>query len=511
MNKLVEGKANIKGIVGLEINENKAILFVQDQNGNISTITKPHRFWILSHVPLTNNPPKLSGNLHYSYGYQFENRKAWSAQRAKWKDQDIYSIWNEQEACQVKDGYCYYQGLQQKDISLLSFDLETTGLDGNAPDAKILLISTTYRDQHGSVNKLFSYDDYENEREMIDDFCTYVCAKNPSLLVGHNVISYDFVYLDARARANNTELLLGRDGSAARLSNYESNFRLDGNRDLNYRKVKVYGREIIDTFFLAISFDVAKKYESYALKPLIKQLGFEKLGRQFYDAGLIRKNYTNPDEWVKIKQYAIDDAEDAVKIWDFMGGPYFYSANNIPKPFGEIVVSATGSKINSMMVRAYLQDMHSLPKASPIDDVKVEGGISFGVPGIYKSVLKIDLKSAYPSQILRFKIYDKEKDPNAYFYEIVKYFTERRFEYKKKAKETGLKYWKDLDDTSKIFINSAYGALNTRGLLFNSPHNAAKITKETRNVIDLALKWASGKGSDYWVKEYGNKEFESDL
>jgi len=317
MDKLLYGKSGIKRIVGLEVNDGHAEIFQQNGDGTISSLFVDHKYWILCNDNITGNFIRLDGELHYKYGTQFNEREKWAKARSLRKvTHDIFTIWNLEEAMMVKDGLCFYQDLKQKDVSLLSFDLETTGLNGNAEDAKILLISTTYRDISGQVNKLFAYDDYQSEKDLIEAFCEYIIDKNPSLIIGHNIIGYDFQYLQTRADAVGAKLNMGRDKSPVKFANYDSNFRLDGTRNLTYKAVSIYGREIVDCFLLAVSFDVSKSLESYGLKPMIKQLGFEKEGRQHYDAALIRKNYKIKSEWEKIKQYAIDDAEDPIKIWD---------------------------------------------------------------------------------------------------------------------------------------------------------------------------------------------------
>ena len=507
MNKLLYGKSELKNVVGLEVNDEHAEVFQQNENGTISSLFIQHRYWILSDFNINGKFAKLDGNLHYKYGTQFKDRESWAKARSVWKvTNDIFSIWNPEEAMMVKDGICFYQGLKHKDVSLLSFDLETTGLDGNAEDAKILLISTTYRDISGQVNRLFSYDEYESEGEMIEDFCSYVRLKNPSLLIGHNIIGYDFLYLHLRAQANDVKLSLGRDGSDVKFASYDSNFRLDGTRDLTYKAVSVYGREIVDCFLLAVSFDVSKSLESYGLKSMIKQLGFEKEGRQHYDASLIRKNYTNKEEWSKIKQYAIDDAEDAVKIWDYMGPLYFNMAPMIPKPFTEILLSASGSKINGMMLRAYLQDRHSIPKAD--ETKKYEGAISFAVPGIYSNCFKIDLASLYPSIMIEYEVFDDRKDPKGYLLHFVKTFREKRLEYKRLAAETNDNYWKELDTTAKGILNSFYGFTGTAGLNFNSMDCAEFITAKGREILSYTIKWASGKDLSEFITEDGQDESE---
>lgn len=179
------------------------------------------------------------------------------------------------------------------------------------------------------------------------------------------------------------------------------------------------------------------------------------------------------------------DADDALALWDLQGPSSFYMCQSVPKSFQEIVCGATGSQLNSIMCRAYLQDGHSLPKAS--DAARYEGAISVGNPGIWRNVLKWDVSSLYPSIMIEYKVYDQKKDPKGYFKELVETFTKQRLEHKKLAKQD--KYYDDLQVAEKTFINSAYGFLGTQGLLFNSPINASFITEKGREILNKAFNW----------------------
>lgn len=508
IDKLLYGKSGLKRVVGLEIEDSNAIAFIQDEDGIVRTECLPHRFWILSNTQIDRKFHKLAGELHYCYGKQYVDRKEWMRDRSIYRNtgEDTYSIYDNVEAMMVKDGITFYRDMKLKEVSLLSFDLETTGLDGKAKDAQVLLISTTFRDIHGQVNRLFSYDEYENEGQLIGAFCDYVREKNPSLLVGHNIITYDFVYLRDRAAANDASLKLGRNDSEVKFDSYESKLRMDGTRDLLYYNLKVYGREVVDTFMLAISFDVSKSMETYALKPLIKQLGFEKEGRQFYDAANIRKNYKDPGEWEKIKQYSIDDAEDPLKLFDYMGPLYFNMASMMTKPFSKVLLSASGSKINGMLVRAYLQDGHSIPKADQVR--KFQGALSWGQPGIYRNVRKVDAVSLYPSVIIQYSVFDIDKDPKAYLLELVKIFRAKRLEYKKLAVETGDSYWKEMDTTAKGILNSFFGFFGCPGLNFNSFECAEFITATGREILETAITWATSKKFKDLAPEYYEQDSE---
>lgn len=512
--KLLHGKAgrNWHSIVSIEIQDDRATFFHQDENGSIYKTLNGNKFWILTNDP-KSGWSKLKGENYYQYGKQFESREEWEQKRRQLKksDKDIYSIYDPKESFQILKGYTYYRGLKPKDISILSFDIETTGLLFNK-DSKILLISNTFRKNEKQWNaetetwkdnfiiekKLFAYDEYQDEGEMIKAWCNWVRKMDPSIICGHNIQSFDLKYLEFIARKFNTQLNLGRDRSEMKTDHYESKFRKDGSQDLHYKRSKIYGREICDTLFASYKFDIAtKKYPSYGLKPIIASEGLQAEHRTFYDASQIRHNYKNPVEWSKIKEYAKDDSDDALKLFDLMIPSTFYSAQMVPKPMQAIVESATGSQINSMMVRSYLQQGHSIPKADVVNE-KFDGAISYGNPGIFSNCIKWDVASLYPSIMLQYEIYNKDKDPEGNFLKILQILTNERLNNKKLAKETNNDYYKGLEQSQKITINSMYGFMGTNGLQFNYLKGAEKTTEYGREILKTAIKWATGK--DYNVQ-----------
>ncbi len=495
MNELIFGRNSQQNIVSVEIHDNSIDLFVQDEQGNISVITEPNKLWLLCNVRIDETWKRLKGNLHYKYGKQFSSIKEYYDTKYSLKQYDIYTISDLKEQSLVNKGLTYYKGLSPKDISILSFDIETTGVDHNK-DSKLLIISNTFRDSKGNVTrKLFAYDEFEDEGEMLKSWVAWIHKIDPSILLGHNIFNFDLLYIKFIADRYDVSLDLGRDGSALKFATRSSQYRVDGSRDLEYFNIKCYGREVLDSYMLALKYDVVtKKYESYGLKKIIAQEGLEDKDRQHYDAGQIRFKYKDPIEWSKIKLYAEKDSDDALKLWDLMCAPFFYSSQMIPKSFQRVMLSAPGSQINSMLVRSYLQEGHSIPKASYIGHI--QGGLSFAIPGRYSNVLKIDIKSEYPSAIREYKIYDKEKDPNANLLNLVDFLTEKRFEYKELGKTDS--YYRDMDSTMKVLINSIYGMLNTQGLNFNSPKCAEKVTYWGRELIKFSIEWATGEEYEIW-------------
>lgn len=494
-NDLIYGKNKTERIVSLEVCDDVLEIFTEDKNGVVSSHYKDNVYWILTNRPYGSfTYYTLEGNLHYKYACTFTDKNKFFKFRNYLKSQqaDFYCVNDGKEAIMLRDGYTYFKGMEFKDVSILSFDLETTTLK-HKNDSKVLLISNTFRKNGKLEKKLFCYDEYDSQGEMLLDWCQLVRDMNPSIISGHNIMSFDLPYLQYIADQENVQLLLGRDDSPIKFNEYESKFRKDGSQFYHYHKAHIYGRELCDTLFLAIRYDAAeRKFESYGLKQIIKQLNLEDPNRVFYDASKIRHNYQIPEEWEKIKTYCINDSDDALKIFDIAGPSTFYATQSIPKSFQSVVESATGSQINSIMVRAYLQDKHSIPKAH--DAEHYEGAISIGNPGVYRNVWKVDVASLYPSIILECNVCDSEKDPKEYFLEFMQTFTNERLKNKKLVKslyDEGLKkYHDDLQAAQKIFINSGYGFLGTSGLNFNSPSKAAFITEKGREILNKAMEWA---------------------
>lgn len=505
MSDLIYGKNKTEGIVSIEVEDDKAFLFIEE-NGELKEEVVPNRFWILSEEKLKKEAVRLEGNLTYKYGLQYKERSEYTKMRNIFKNKEVYSIYNAQEALMVKDGYTYFKGFKDhKSISTLSFDIETTGLTMDK-NSTVILIANTYRKGDVLIRKMFCYDEYESQKEMIDTWCNWVREINPSFMVGHNILIYDIPYLMHCAKMSGTYLKLGRNDSAPFVSPVTSKFRKDGSQTLDYNKIRIYGREIIDTMFLSIKYDIARKFPSYRLKEIIQFLDLEVEGRVFYDASTIRDNYKDPIEFEKIKKYAEHDGDDSLSLFDKMIPAQFFWTQSVPKTFQEVNESATGSQLNSILVRSYLQEKHSIPKADEVQNF--EGGISMGVPGIYKNAFKVDIQGAYPSSIIIANLYDEKKDPKAHFLNMVKILMQERVKDKKMFKQTNDPYYEGLQSAKKIAVNSAYGLCGAPGLNFNSPKIAAKITEMTRGFLDRAIIATTGKDHTYWNPNLQDEENE---
>jgi DNA polymerase elongation subunit (family B) len=489
---LIFGKDKTENIVSIEIVNDELWLFKSD--GDIEK--RPMVYWLLSTTKLMRQSKRLQGSQHYRFITTFDSKAEYDKKRNMWRNKDIYCIWDNVEAAMVYYGITMFKGMKVEDLKVLSFDIEGAGLDHNE-DSQVFMISNTVKQYGEIVSKVhFRVDEFEDAGEMIETWCKYVQKQDPDIINGHNVFGYDLDYLRFVAKQYDKKLELGRDCSPARFGTRPKKYRVDGSNEWDYINCKIFGRHVIDGMFLAVKYDIGRNYPNWKLKDIAEHEGLVKKDRQFYDAALIGRNWHIPEEREKIVAYGIDDSDDSNNLFYLHIPSFFYMAQSIAKPFQTIINGASGAWLNSIMVRSYLQINHSIARTSEME--YVAGGMSYGCAGVYSNVSKWDAKSYYPSTILAFDIYDREKDPNAHYLEMVRYFTNKRFEQKRMHKETGDSYYDDLQASSKVFINSAYGLLGTAGLNYNSFPNAQLITKCCRAGLQKCILWATGKTVDHW-------------
>lgn len=487
--RLTYGKNTMSNIVNITIEGDLAHIFTE-KDGVVSCEEIKYKHWVLSSKPTTREFKRLIGEQHFKYIKEYETAEDFERIQFNIYKMGLYHITNKAEAMMVRHGYTYFKNSKVEDVSVLSFDIETSGLNPMADDAKVFLITNAYRKGNKTIKRTFNVDDYASQYDMIQDWAKWFCEIDPSLVIGHNIVIFDFPYINTVMQKEGLTLSLGRKGRDIEFEERVKELRVDGNQSYSYHKINIFGREIVDTFFLAIKADIAKKYTSYALKQIVKQEGLEKEGRVHYDASKIKDNWHIPEEREKIIAYAEDDADDPIKLFDLMVAPFFYLTPHIPKPFQMMIESATGSQLNALMVRSYLQDGYSVAKATDIEPY--EGAISFGNCGIYDNVFKVDVASLYPSIMRLYKIAPKGKDFNENFLKVLEYFTLERLKNKQLAKDTKERYYKDLEQAQKVVINSAYGFMGASGLNYNYGDGAAEVTRYGREIITKSVEWATG-------------------
>lgn len=491
LDPIIYGKDFTERVVSVATKFGKIYQYTEDSSG-VHLEVKPYTPWLLFDSNVDNACELMEGDNEYRWIRFFSNEKSWKEMGRNYKNQ----CWKPRsmvDAYLLTSGTTYFKGTKRNDVSVLSWDIETNGLVRNS-DSMTYLIANTYRKGDYIERKLFDLNNYAHQKEMLEDWAAWVRKMDPSIMLGHNLFCYDIPWLRHCADKCGAQLRIGRDGSELQLAMFESQFRVDATRNMAYRTPICFGREVVDTMFLMINFDLAKRFTSYGLKKLIKEAGLEQKGRVFVEAGKIwemwKYRHSEPAKWQAVCDYARTDGDDALALWDLAGDSVFYPAQALPMTFSRVCMSASGGQINAQLVRAYLADGHSIPKAS--EKKPFQGALSYGFPGVYRNSLSLDINSLYPSILIQYSVYDRKKDPKGYVLYMVKFYRKQRLEFKALA-SAGDPYYTALDGTAKRQLNSFYGFYGSKSNNFNSPQCAELITSKGRETLEFAIKWATGK------------------
>lgn len=392
-------------------------------------------------------------------------------------------------------GITHFIGLEFSDLRRLQLDIETYISPGfEFPSSaretdRVIAISIT--DSTGFECVLRG--DRMDERTMLEEMVRIVRERDPDVIEGHNLFRFDFEYLEARARRLGVKLALGRDGREMRAR--PSRLQI-AERSIAYRRYDIYGRSIIDTWILAQHYDIAsRELEGFGLKQLAQHFGIARDARVYIDASRIREYFENdPDT---LFEYALDDARETRALAELLAPSYFVQAQIFPYSYQNAVVRGNATKIDALMLRAYLAERHSVPIAEPPKPV-AGGYTEMRRCGVAKNVFHCDVTSLYPSLMLQFR-HAPASDGLGVFLRMLGDLKSFRVRAKAAVRELegiARRNMEALQQTFKILINSFYGYLGFSMGHFNDFDQANAVTRRGRELIQLAIAELEARGAE---------------
>lgn len=490
---LIGGTGQITGIVAVETDSaaGTATLFRRD-GASVERLVVPLRSWVLARKPMDDSF-ELAGRhplrhlLVTPYGRAMEfARSLASDQRLAYLDPVTSHL--------VATGDTFYRGLPFTELRRLQFDLETLDIYPERPEAAIVLIGV--HDSSG-YERVLALDDFPSEAALIQEFVRIIRERDPDVLEGHNVFNFDLWYLRERARRAGVPLALGRDGGLMVL---DESLRRSVPNGMVAKYYRIPGRQIIDTFYSVMRWDVARRLPNYKLKHVVRHLGIGDEGRALVDAANMRALWSDPAERAKLKMYCLDDARDTDRLSRLVTPNEFYQVQMVPESFQGLAFVGIGSRIERLMVRSYLARKNSIPR--PRTAAPIEGAFSAALEiGVFEDVVKCDVESLYPSLMLARGIEPQDDELHA-FLPMLAGLRELRMRAKRDAEaahaagDARAHLSADgLQQAFKILINSFYGFLGTNGLHFNDPAAAGRVTEAGREVMERMVASLRERGS----------------
>jgi len=392
-------------------------------------------------------------------------------------------------------GKTLFKNMSFQDVHRLALDIETAcepGYEFSNPQREAdRIISIALMDNRGFSRVIFGRD--LDEARMLLELNKVISLLDPDVLEGHNIFNFDLEYITTRARMHGVTLDWGRDGSEP--VTRRSRFTM-AERIIDYTRMDIFGRHVIDTLFLLQHYDVAQRnLESYGLKYAARHFGLAEDERVYIDGKDINWAFEHDPE--ALIKYNLADAKETLSLSELLGYSFFLQAKMFPFSYQNIPMRGNATKVDALLVREYLKQGVSIP--APGKKTDFEGGYTdIFVRGSLKDVYHCDVASLYPSIMVSFAMKPRG-DSLEVFLPLLRGLKAFRLEAKRLAREVEdtreADYYQTLQQTFKILINSFYGYLGSDFHHFSDPETAAAITREGRNLIHRILEWLRNEGA----------------
>ncbi len=498
---LLFGKGQQKGIVAIESLEEEqrpaVELFLRDG----SSITKEKAFFmpflittqsLAASCPIEHEKEALAGKGVLDIRMQFASWKAFIEAR-KWLQSEsgetpgspsapYLAISEPVRQYMLQSGVTHFKGMHFEDIHRMQFDIEcitTPGFDFcNAEREGDQIVAIGVADQSGWTEVIGG--DGQDEASILQHFVDLVRDRDPDVLEGHNLCNFDLPYIAARAARHKIALSIGRDGSEPRQRASQISV---GDRVSRYTRFDIYGRHVIDTYFLAQAYDQSHRaLDSLGLKAVAMHFQVAANDRTYIEGANITEVYKRSPE--TLCAYVLDDVKETRAISDILSRSAFVQAQMLPLRYQDTAVRGNAVKIDQLLMRAYYEKAYALPK--PEGGRPIAGGYTdLFIEGVVRPVHHCDVRSLYPSLMLS-KGLGPASDDAGIFLAVLKTLRTLRLDTKKEMQEATGSVRQELDamqSTFKILINSFYGYLGFTQGRFNDFAAADRITSEGRNLL----------------------------
>lgn len=351
---------------------------------------------------------------------------------------------------------------------------------------------------------------FANEKLLLAAFLNWLESYDPDVIIGWNVVNFDFWFLERVCQKHGTPFRVGR----SRTTPYWRTMGEDSDRKV----IVVPGRVVLDGIELLKA--ATYQFESFSLNHVAdKLLGDRKLiagdGRGEKITELFNHNKC---------QLARYNLQDCKLVWDIFQHADLLQFAVARTRLTGLPLERVGGSVASFDFR-YLPLLHREGFVAPNGHMQQEfehspgGFVMESQPGIYQHVLVLDFKSLYPSIIRTFKVdpmgmaiglnrqlNQEELVPGfkgAWFSKnqnLLPGIVEQLWASRDKAKSDNDQA---LSQAIKIIMNSFYGVLGSGGCRFFDSRLASSITRRGHQIIQSTATYIEQQG---WSVIYGDTD-----
>jgi DNA polymerase, archaea type len=383
----------------------------------------------------------------------------------------------------LETGLTLFKGMRFGQLRRLQIDIECRTTPGyefcNAAREGDSILAIGLGLSDGTVRTLVLGPD-GSEADLLRQVGAFVRDYDPDTMEGHNLFNFDLPYVAERCRRWGVDMDWGRGGRPVQVK--PSRFAV-GERMVAYTRFDLYGRQVIDTYFLAQLYDLShRELESYGLKAVARHFGVAAADRTYLEGGAIGAEFERDPE--RVVRYLADDIRETRAVADLLSPAYFIQAQFLPFSYQNIAVRGNATKIDALMMREYGRQGTALP----LPDVArpfAGGYTDLFRRGLVRPVHHVDVRSLYPSLMLVRRLAPRT-DERGVFLKLLDTLRTFRLEARRRMEDaagTDRSHWDALQSTYKILINSFYGYLGFSQARFSDFDAAERVTADGRALM----------------------------
>jgi len=306
----------------------------------------------------------------------------------------------------LQSGITLFKGMGYEDLIRLHIDVQCTPAKGKnrrnkSIEEQILAITLLT----GAGNKYVLKTTKQNEQVVLRQCIQHINEIDPDVIEGYDLFGTILPALGRACERQQIAFAVGRSGNDMRTP---SGFSTAGLGESEWFLYDIFGRHLVDTLSIAETEMNTKRVEqSFSLTSLAKYFG---IPLETEDAP--RSNRMMKEREYTPKQAAIQSLQNTLivhELSNLLMPPLFFLAQMCPYNFRMLIHTGAASRIESLILREYVRQKHSVPKP-------MEGSRNINIPseiyhiGVFSDVLYIELEGLYPSMILRQNIKPRTDD-----------------------------------------------------------------------------------------------------
>ncbi|MBP5639451.1 MAG: hypothetical protein J6X55_08225 [Victivallales bacterium] len=507
-------RSDLEKVVAVEYDENagKAELFLRQEDGSLASQYRPFQPFLLtsgealaSQLLGTTLVEPLAGEGVHRFRVSFSSKKTYDDAVKKLKTLTglppssplapyrVFSDMTQQLLTRLN--IRLFRGLDFGDLRRMQLDIETKCAPGHhfsnpdSPEDEVILVSLI--DTTG-FEVCLSNKEEGGEAALLNKMISLIRLHDPDVIEGHNIFNFDLTYLEKRCKRHKIPFALGRGGRIvkSRASRFTA-----GERSINYQRFDIYGRHVIDTYFLVILYDIAhRELESHGLKACARYFNVAAPNRTYVQGEDISKTYDASPE--VLKDYCLDDVRETDGLSRILSPSFFYQSQLVPFSYQNCVLRGNATRIDALLCAEYLSRGIALPTPQAPSDLM--GALSESmVSGVFHNVWHIDVRSLYPS-VISSEHLTPASDTQGIFLELLSNLRQFRLAAKdamRNAEGAERENLNALQSSFKILINSFYGYTAFTQGTFNDFTMASRITLRGREILSSMRDFLMTKGA----------------